>query len=204
MLVQFSILLAIQAVFCFTLLGSIPLPGIAGTLAHIPAIITGMLLGVKAGALMGFAFGLFSFAVWTFTPPSPFLAFVFTPFWSVPIESIGHDRYHEFTGNFASILICFVPRILVGTFAGLMCRYAPKKFSLNYIIGAVAGSLTNTLLVVGGIWLFFGEQIDSIYKGATAFLMGLVTVNGIPEAVVAAVICPAVCIPLHRLLRNRQ
>lgn len=79
-LAQFAILLAIEAIVCFTPLGSLPAFGpIVATLGMVPVIITAILLGTGAGTLMGFFAGLFSFCVWTFTPPSP-LAFVFTRF----------------------------------------------------------------------------------------------------------------------------
>jgi uncharacterized membrane protein len=205
MLTQFSILLAIQAIFCFTFLGSIPLPWFTATLAHIPVIVTAMLLGWKAGALMGFFFGLFSFIVWTFMPPSPFMAFMFTPFWTVPGELVGHDRFHEYVGNFGSLLICFVPRILIGAFAGLAVKYLPKKASLNYFAAAIIGSFTNTLLVVGGMFIFFAERIEPIWgRAATAWLGAIITGNGIPEAIVAVVLCPAICIPVNRFLRTQK
>jgi len=227
MLTQFSILLAIQAVFCFTFLGSVPMPtGVVATLAHLPAIVTGMLLGVKAGALMGFFFGLFSFFVWTFMPGSPFMAFMFTPFWTVPGElapivgegcetlcpvadrvckCVGNPRYHEYMGNFGSLLICFVPRILVGTFAALAVKFVPNKLSINYFIGAIIGSVTNTLLVVGGMFLFFADRIEPIWgSAATVFLGGIVMGNGIPEAIIAAVVCPAICIPIGRFLNKQK
>jgi len=204
MLAQLGILVAIQAVLAFTILGSIPMPtGVVATLAHLPAIIAGMLLGVKAGAFIGFSFGLFSFMVWTFTPPSPFMAFMFTPFWAVPGELVGHDRFHDYMGNFGSILICFVPRILVGVFAALAAKHLPKKFSANYIAGAIIGSLTNTLLVVAGMFIFFSGRIEPIWgRAATAFLGGIITGNGISELIIAAIVCPAIVIPLKRVLRK--
>ena len=65
-MVQFSILLALEVIMCFTPLGSIPIGPMVATLAMIPVILTGILLGVGAGAAMGFCAGLFSFIVWTF------------------------------------------------------------------------------------------------------------------------------------------
>ena len=81
-MVQFSILLALEVIMCFTPLGSIPIGPMVATLAMIPVILTGILLGVGAGAAMGFFAGLFSFIVWTFISPGP-TAFVFTPFVSI-------------------------------------------------------------------------------------------------------------------------
>ena len=148
-MVQFALLLAIEALFCFTALGSIPIGPIVATLAMVPVVITSILLGTKAGTLMGFFTGLFSFIVWTFMPPSP-AAFLFTPFYSLG----------ELGGNFWSLVICFVPRILTGTVAGI-CYTALKRTKMKdflvYGLSAFLGSLVNTLLVLGGIFLFFGH-----------------------------------------------
>jgi len=200
LLVQFSILLAIEAIFCFTPLGSLPALGpIVATLAMIPVIITALLLGTKAGTLMGFFAGLFSFIVWTFMPPSPIVAFVFTPFYSVG----------EFSGNFGSVLICFIPRILVGTVAGLayngFAKAMPGKNVLCFSLSAILGSLTNTFGVMGGIWLFFGNQYSSIAGSAMLLIIGTtILTSGIPEAIVGAVISSAVCKPMKYILSKKM
>lgn len=104
-------LLAIEAVFCFTPLGSLPIGPMVATFAMLPVIVAAILLGTGAGTLMGFFAGLFSFLVWTFMPPptSAMFAFIYTPFYSLG----------EFQGNGWSLVVCFLPRILTGTFAGL-------------------------------------------------------------------------------------
>jgi len=192
--VQFGILLAIEAIFCFTPLGSLP----AITLAMIPVAITALLLGAKAGTLMGAFTGLFSFLVWTYMPPAPHVAFVFTPFYS----------FGEFSGHFGSILICFVPRILVGTVAGITYKALSKAFPgknvLCFSLSAALGSLTNTFGVMGGIWLFFGRQYSSIAGGTMLLVIGMtILTSGIPEAVVSAVAASAVCKPLKYVLEKR-
>jgi Predicted membrane protein len=164
---------------------------IVATLAMIPVIITALLLGTKAGAAMGGIAGLFSFLVWTFMPPSPIAAFVFTPFYSLG----------EIQGNFGSILICFVPRILVGLVTGLVyqgiSKKMPEKEVLSMAIAAALGSLTNTFGVMGGIWLFFGTQYASIAGQAMILIIGMtILTSGIPEAIVAAIIAPAVSRPV--------
>lgn len=195
-MVQFSILIAIEAIFCFTPLGSLPAIGpIVATLAMVPVIITALTLGARAGSLMGAVAGLFSFLVWTFMPPTPIAAFIFTPFYS----------FGEFSGNFGSLLICFVPRILVGTVAGLVykgfSKMFPNKHVLNYSLSAALGSLTNTILVLGGIWLFFGEQYSALAGKSILLVIGItILTSGIPEAIVNAVIAPAVCNPLRVIL----
>lgn len=186
-LVQFSILLAIEAVVCLTPLGSLPAIGpIVMTLAAIPVIITAIILGTGWGALMGFFFGLFSFIVWTFMPPGP-AAFVFTPFYSVG----------DVSGNLWSLVICFVPRILVGIVTGLFYKLfkwvlkdKQAKDFITFGVSGFMGSMANTVFVLGGIYLFFGEPYAADYGIAYSMLLsaisGIVLTNGIPEAVLGA------------------
>lgn len=198
-LVQFSVLLAIEAIFCFTPLGSLPALGpIVATLAMVPVSITAVLLGTKAGTMMGAFAGLFSFLVWTFMPPMPLMAFIFTPFYSLG----------EFSGNFGSLLICFVPRILVGTVTGVSYKYLSetlhKKSVFSISISAALGSLINTFGVMGGIWLFFGKQYASIAGQTMIYIIGFtILTSGIPEAIVSAILSSAVCRPLKTLLERR-
>ena len=122
-MVQFSILLALEVIMCFTPLGSIPIGPMVATLAMIPVILTGILLGVGAGAAMGFFAGLFSFIVWTFISPGP-TAFVFTPF-----VSIG-----DIHGNGWSLVICFIPRILTGVVAAVSAKGFAKLLHYKFSI----------------------------------------------------------------------
>lgn len=187
-LVKFSILVAIEAIFCFTPLGSLPAFGpIVATLAMIPVIITAFVLGTKAGAAMGAIAGFFSFIVWTFIPPVPPVAFVFTPFYSLG----------ELQGNLGSLIICFVPRILVGVVAGSLfaslTKLNPKKVLKNMAISSAVASLINTFGVVGGIWLFFGTQYASVLNQSMLLIAGTtIFSNGVPEAIVSAIIAPVV------------
>ncbi|NLP37411.1 MAG: ECF transporter S component [Firmicutes bacterium] len=194
---QFSILLAIEAIVCFTPLGSLPALGpIVATLSHIPVIITAVLLGTKAGAGMGFFFGLFSFIVWTFMPPVPPIAFVFTPFYSLG----------QFQGNFWSLVICFVPRILIGVVTGLTFQLLKqtKKRLLAYGVSGILGSLTNTILVLGGIYFFFGRDYAAAIGSAYNLLLGLIVLtiltSGIPEAILGGFAAYAIGAPLNKVL----
>lgn len=197
-LVQFALLLAIEAVFCFTPLGSIPIPPLVATLAAVPVIITAIVMGPGAGALMGLAAGTFSFIVWTFMPPSP-LAFVFTPFYSIG----------DFSGNFWSLVICFVPRILIGIVAGVCYKSFSKAFRKKapalFLSGAL-GSLTNTFGVLGGIYIFFGRDYAAILDKSYELLLGIlgmtVLTNGVMEAIIGAIAAAAICPPLQKALKR--
>jgi len=203
-LAQFSVLLAIEAVVCFTPLGSLPALGpIVATLSHVPVILTAILLGPWTGALMGFFFGLFSFLVWTFTPPSPVVAFAFTPFYSLG----------QFQGSAWSLVICFVPRILIGLVAGglfaLLTKRGTKKWEAPAAaLSGVLGTLANTFLVLGGIWLFFGkpyaEAAGFAYETILAVIVGTVLTSGLPEAAIGGFLAAAVAVPVRRVVFRQK
>ncbi|MDR3551866.1 MAG: ECF transporter S component [Clostridia bacterium] len=198
-LTQFSMLLAIEAIVCFTPLGSIPIGPIVATLGAIPVIVAAIVLGTGAGTAMGFFFGLFSFIVWTFMPPNPVIAFVFTPAY------IG--------GNFWSLVICFVPRILVGLVTGACFSLFSRLFNkhrglsvLVYSLSGILGSLINTFLVLGGIFVFFGRAYAGAIGKTYELLLGLIGVtvltNGLMEAALGGVVAYAVCFPLRKFLKR--
>lgn len=203
-LTQFSMLLAIEAIVCFTPLGSLPALGpIVATLMMVPTVLTGILLGTGAGAAMGAFAGLFSLCVWTFMPPNPAMAFMFTPFYSLG----------ELGGNFWSLVICFVPRILAGVVASLTYRAAARFMTAKgkskipaYIIGGALGSLTNTFGVLGGFCLFFGntyaDWLGAAYKAILLIAGGQVLTSGIPEAVICALVAAAACGPIKKVSKS--
>ena len=141
-LVFTALLIAVMLVLNFTGLGLIPIPflPLKVTTLHIPVIIGACLLGPKVGGVLGGAFGLLSFITHSFIAPTV-TSFVFTPLYSL-------GDYH---GNFFSLVICFVPRILIGVFAGLIYKRMTLKGKIPYLSGAlsgVIGPLTNTILVL--------------------------------------------------------
>ena len=184
-MVQLSFLVAIELIMAFTPLGSLPIGPLVATLAHIPVVIAAVVMGTGAGAFMGFVFGLLSFLVWTFMPPTPITAFCFTPAYA--------------PGNFWSVVICFV-RILLGVIVGLLSKALLKvdktKGFIAYTVSSVAATIAHTLMVLGGIYVFFGEAYAEAIGVGHELLMGLIgttiATNGILEAVLAGVITCAI------------
>lgn len=198
-LVQLSLFVAIIVLMAITpFLGYIPLGFTRATIIHVPVIIGSIILGPKKGAFLGFIFGLTSLLNNTFNPTVT--SFVFSPFYSLG----------SYSGNFASLIICFVPRILVGVVPYFVYRALTKKMTNDaapLIIAGVCGSLTNTLLVMNMIYLFFGSQyaaaksmsVDVLY-GA---ILGVIGINGVPEAIVAGVLTVAICKALLKYTKLR-
>ena len=171
-----ALFLAIEIILVVTPLGYIPIGPLNATTMHIPVIIAGIILGKKAGAELGFVFGLTSMIRATIQPG--ITSFCFSPF--VTIGTI--------SGNYKSLLIAFVPRILLGYLAGLIFEIMKNKGYENsgVLAGALVGALTNTVLVLSGIYVFFGNayasSLNVAYSGLIGLLLGVVTTNGILEA----------------------
>lgn len=186
-LVQMSIFSALIIVLAFTpFLGYIPLGFTRATIIHVPVIIGSLMLGPKRGAVLGGVFGFTSFINNTMAPT--ITSFVFTPFYSLG----------EYSGGIGSIIICFLPRILIGIvpyYVYLLVKKITRKKGVSeagLVLAGLAGSLTNTLLVMNLIFVFFkeayaaanGVSVNAVY----GFIMGIIGINGIPEAIVAALI----------------
>lgn len=179
-------------------LGYINLVVIKATLIHVPVIIGSILLGPKKGGFLGFVFGCTSLINNTFNPS--LLSFAFSPFYSVG----------ETGGNMFSLIICFVPRILVGilpyfVYKGIK-KAAGHKKGIDWLalpVAGIAGAVTNTLLVMNLIYVCFSQQFATV-KGigvSTVYnvILGIIFTNGVPEAIVAAVLVTVVCKALLRV-----
>ncbi len=199
-----SIMVAIIFILAFTPIGFINLVVIKATIIHIPVIIGSILLGPKKGAILGAAFGLASLLVNTLMPS--LLSFAFSPLMPVP----GLER-----GTLLALVVCFVPRILVGIVPWYVYKLVQKCMKkdnekknniVSISVAAVAGSMTNTILVMSLIFILFKDAyatMKGISTDAVAgVVLGIVGMNGIPEAIVAAVLTAAICIPLKRYVQD--
>ena len=186
-LTQLALLTALMLVMANTFLGYIRVGLLTMSLMTVPLAIGAMLCGPAAGAWLGFVFGMTSFLSNTFTPN--ITSFVFSPFYS-----LGDTQ-----GNALSLVICFVPRILVGiipyfVFYGLE-KILRGKRPLALGCAGFVGSMMNTLLVMGMIFLFFGKEYAAAKEFPFEALLGTIATviftNGIAEAAVAAFVCVA-------------
>lgn len=168
-------------------IGYIPLGVTKATIIHIPVIIGSILLGPKKGAVLGALFGVTSLISNTITPT--IASFTFSPFYS--------------GGNFKSLLICFVPRILVGivpyyVYYALKKLLGGKRRGETYALGiaGLAGSMTNTILVMNLIFIFFKDSYAAAKNLAAnalyGFILSVIGINGVPEALVAMFLTVAV------------
>lgn len=186
-LVILSIFIAIIIIQTFVpMLGYIPVGIMNATIIQVTVALGAIILGYKKGMILGFSFGISSLIKNTLMPnPTSFL---FSPF----VESIGGYR-----GSYKSLMICLVPRILIGFIAGIVFLYFKNKNSIKkaLILSGVLSSLTNTILVIGGIFIFYGKEyislksIDSGLDKIIYSIMGLIGTQGFLEAVVSGILC---------------
>lgn len=202
-MVQVAIFGAIICILAFTpFLGYIPLGFTRATIIHIPVIIASLLMGPKKGGVLGFLFGLTSFINNTINPTAT--SFVFTPFYSIG----------DISGGIGSVIICFIPRILVGILPyfvyKLILRLSSEEkrklgvSNIGLVLAGISGALVNTLLVMNLIFVFYGEAyIEASGKAAAlgyTFILSIIGINGVPEAIVAGIL--TLCIGKILLKKN--
>ena len=162
--------------------GFIMVGPIAITTMHIPVIIGALIGGRKYGIILGLAFGISS--------------------WIKAMQGLSG----VFTVAFVNPLISILPRFLVGLVTALLGELLEKRkanFFVAYGIPAFVGSMTNTVLVLGSIFIVYGNQVATALGQASgqvlSMILSIAAVNGIPEALVAS----AVAIPLCKAYKKR-
>ncbi len=203
-LVQLSLLTAILIIMAFTPLGTLTLPGLAigATLSQIPVIVGAIVLGPAAGAFLGGVFGVCSL-VWFSVNGGP-AAFAFSPVYSATLAN-GNIPLAILFGLF-SVIICFVPRILIGITSSAVFKLCRKKNineAVSCALAGLVGALTNTVLVLGLIaLLFFWLELSTSQYTIFTLVQISAIANGTFEAIVSAVLTAAIAKAL--LILNRK
>ena len=181
--VTVALMMAVIAVLANTPLGMIQLPITKATTVHIPVIIGAIVLGPLAGAILGATFGIFSLISNTMAPT--LLSFAFSPFLSTT----------GIVGGLKAIWISVGCRIMIGVVAGwfwIWLKQLKVNQSIALALTGFIGSMTNTVFVMGSIYLLLAKQYAEAKEVAVTavfgLIMGTVTASGIPEAVAAAIL----------------
>ncbi len=185
-MVSVALMAAVVIVLANTPLGMIQLPVIKATTIHIPVILGAILSGPAAGAVLGGVFGICSMISNTMAPT--LLSFAFSPFLSTT----------GLPGALAAVWISVGCRILIGLAAGwlwiFLKRLHARQLPALSVVGLV-GSAVNTLTVTGSICLFSVQEYAGAHHvavpAARGLILGMITASGIPEALAAAVLVPA-------------
>lgn len=192
-MVTLALMAAIVILLANTPLGMIQLPIIKATTVHIPVIIGAVLLGPAAGAFLGAVFGICSMISNTQAPT--LLSFAFSPFLSTT----------GIVGVIKALWISIGCRIMIGVVAGWVWR-GLKKTQMPAPVGLALtgfiGSMTNTVFVMGSIFLLFAQQYAEVKdvgrEAVFGLIMATVTGAGIPEAIAAAVLVSAISLAIMK------
>lgn len=173
----------VQSVVPF--LGYIPVGPFSLSIIQVTVLVTAVVLGTREGAVVGLVWGLVNWIRAFIWPTSPLAIYVLV-----------------------NPLISVLPRLLVGVFAGLVFWQIQKRTQRvwSMAVAGLVGSLTNTILVLGGMWALYGLgwlPLDRLNISAIMpYLLGIMGTNGIPEAIFSAIIVPLIAKPLSRLTLN--
>lgn len=157
-----------------------PVP-IKPTLVHIPVIVASIMYGPRIGTILGGLMGVIS--VVTNTVVLLPTSYLFSPF---------VDQ-----GNLASLMIAMVPRLLIGITPYYCYKFIHNKFGL--VLSGLVGSLTNTVFVLSGIFVFFSTVFGGNIK---ALLATIVSTNTIVEMIISALVAFTLIPTLSKLNRK--
>ena len=188
-----GVLLAIVFILTLFNIGNIPIGPVVATIYQVPVIIGAVALGPSAGAILGGAWGILCFI----------LAVTGNTTDIVALAVVQQNPFLYF-------VIAFIPRLLTGIIPGLLFKLFAKikpldkvRFVICGVTGAI-GSLVNTVLYLGALYVFIRELLASLYHieiGAVgAMVMGVALSNGLIEAGVSFVLVAAVCSALMHFL----
>ena len=194
---EIALLTAIVLILAFTPLGYLKTPwGVEITFIVVPVAVGSVILGPTAGAFLGLVFGMTSFVQCFGASPLGAMMLQISP-----------------VGTF---VCCVVTRVLVGWLPGLIYRLFKRVKKANVFSIGLCCFLTpviNTALYIVGNYLIFSDTWLDIAVGSygyageggislLAFMLGMVAVNGIVEAISCMFLGTAVCKALQKTIHK--
>ena len=168
-----GVLSAISIMLSMTPLGFIPIGPTNATIMHIPVIIGAIIEGPVVGITVGFIFGATSLLKALTMPTITSFAFV-------------------------NPLVSVLPRMLIGIVAyyvyKLTIKFTKNVFVSGWITG-VMGSLVNTAVVLGMVYILYGARYaEALGESASAAKTLILTL----VAIVGGFVVSAVCVVFNK------
>ena len=185
-LVLMGIMTAIIFVMGLTPIGYIKTGTLSIALITIPVAIAAFALGPQGGALAGLSFGITS-AIKAFATPDKLM---------VALTNISPVR---------TVILCVVPRVLVGLLAGTIAHVLKKIKVPAPIAGGITGfsvAFLNTVFFMSTILMMFGdsEAVKGMegHHNLVLFIIAAVTTNALIEWISCPVLTSAVAAALSK------
>ncbi|MBQ7825557.1 MAG: ECF transporter S component [Clostridia bacterium] len=190
-LTQLALLVAVEMVMKMIGLGSVPIGPLYMSFLTVPIAVGAIIMGPLAAMVLGGVFGFVSFM------DAIKGASIMTS------NLLAVSPVHTF-------ILCFGMRVLMGLCVGLVYRGMEKicrRSAVNCFVGSISAPLINTLLFMGYIVLVFyqTEYVQGLVAANGAanplmFVVLLVGVQGVVEAVVCSVVGTSVALGLKKAL----
>ncbi|AMJ42292.1 ECF transporter S component [Anaerotignum propionicum] len=188
-----GMMIGIILLMSFTPLGYLRTAGLEVSLITIPVAIGAMIIGPRAGLLLGTVFGLTSF----------YQCFGMSPFGAALLG----------INPFLTFLVCVPTRAIMGWLTGILFIAVEKldrSKTICFFVGGIIAAILNTLLFMGALMLFFWntEYIQSINAGIGnlsifAFVLTFVGVNGLLEMPATCIVGGVVSKTLRKVLYKK-
>lgn len=190
-LVQLAMLICIQLVMKAIGLGSVPVGPLYMSFLTLPIAVAAIIIGPAGGAITGAVFGLVSFKD-ALTGGSVMTSTL-----------LGVSPIHTF-------ILCVVTRTLMGFMTGLVYKLVSRfdhKRTWGLFAGSIAAPLLNTLFFMGYICLVFyhTDYVQNLVNtlgvsNPIAFVIALVGMQGVIEAVAVGIVGGIICKALSAYL----
>jgi uncharacterized membrane protein len=181
-----GVLGALCIFLALTPLGFWSFGAVSATILHVPVIIGAVLEGPVVGLVVGLIFGVFSMIRAAIAPNGPL------------------------DPAFTNPLISVLPRLFIGPVAWLVWWALKRWKAVGLIAAGVAGSVTNTVLVLGMLGLvpsalgLLRNILQQPNTPAVTLLGALALANGLPEAIVSAILTLVVVFVYWRIPIGRR
>ncbi len=194
-----AMLMAITFLLGLTPVGYIPIPPVSMTILCLPVIIGTVMEGLGTGLWISLAFGVTSLfqALGITLVPSPL------------------GTYLLQLNVIKTLMVIFIPRLLIPVTTWLVykavCGESKVRKKLATGIAAFTGSITNTVLFLGALYLMFLPEIEPLAAAFEAtpetfggVLVGIGAINGLPEAALAVLLCVPIVWAVQRQKSKRK
>lgn len=190
-LTQMALLTAIILLMAFTPLGYLRTGVIEITFIMIPVVIGAILLGPGCGAALGGVFGITSFMQ------------------CFGMSGLGAMLLQ--VNWFYTLVVCLVPRVLMGWLSGLIFKglYKVDKTRLaSFAAASLSGAVLNTIFFVSALGLLFYNTVLGMATesgvSVLAFLLSFVTLNSVLECAACLIVGTAIAKALYKTVHRDE
>jgi len=177
-----AMMITLTVIMALTPIGTIRLPMVSVTTAHIPILISTILLGFSSGFFVALSFGIMSLILALTTPTA-----VLSPFFVNPLISI-------------------FPRLLIPVTTYFTYKTATKLFSslkfgntLSIALSVAVGNLTNTFAVYTMLYFVYAQEIfEKTGQSALNYIMAAMAISTFWKCVIIVL----AVVPLIRILQK--